>query len=62
MADSRASRIRVLEGALEEVIRKTRTAKDPTIKRLYAMAVVARHGKEVDVGEEIRDDRRWVAR
>lgn len=57
----RGSRIRVLEGALEEIIRRTRCYKDPNIKDLYFVAVMARHGKGVDLGEEIRDDGRRLA-
>lgn len=57
----RGHRIRVLEGALEEIIRKTRRHKDPVIKDLYFVAVMARHGKEVSIGEEIRDDGRRIA-
>jgi len=54
VADSRAARIRVLEGALEEVIRKTRTAKDPITRHVYSIAVTARHGKGVLGGEEVQ--------
>jgi hypothetical protein len=47
-------RIRQLEGALEEIIRKTQMLKDPMMAELYFIARDARHGRIN--GEEVRQN------
>ena len=42
----RAQRIRVLEAALEEIVRTTRTAKDSKGKRVHGIAMAALYGPQ----------------
>ena len=51
----RGNRIRVLEGALEEIIRKTASREDPVVRDLYHIAREARHGR--NNGSEILESR-----